>query len=160
MEEWERIKEEARGQLERGHDAAKAIHLSETPWQKAQFYAIRQSFIEEWNPRGGVEQRLIDTLAQSYVAWQYWLDLLHHRTLMQASKEERKRKRDARWTPPTLDEAEAEEQAATMADRFHRMFIRTLRALRDLRRYTPKVTIQNQGQVNIGGTQQVNNTAD
>ena len=159
MEEWEHIKEEARGQLERGHDAAKAIHLSETPWQKARFYAVRESFIEEWEPRGGVEQRLIDTLAQTYLAWQYWLNLLHQRMLMQADKEERDRKRRGGWTPPTLEEADAEEQAAKMADRFHRMFVRTLRALRDLRRYTPNITIQNQGQVNIGGNQQVNNSA-
>jgi hypothetical protein len=38
-----------------------------------------------------------------------------------------------------------------MCDRFHRLFIRTLRALRDLRRYQPPVVVQNVGgQVNIG----------
>ncbi len=42
-----------------------------------------------------------------------------------------------------------------MADRFNRLFLRTLRALRDLRRYAPSVTVQHAGQVNIGG-QQVN----
>ncbi len=42
-----------------------------------------------------------------------------------------------------------------MVDRFNRLFLRTLRALRDLRRYAPAVTIQNAGQVNIGA-QQVN----
>ena len=50
--------------------------------------------------------------------------------------------------------AEAIEQAA-MVDRFNRLFLRTLRQLRDLRRYAPAVTIQNAGQVNIG-QQQVN----
>jgi len=159
MEEWERIQSEARAQLERGHDAAWAVHLR-TPWQKAQFYAIRESFIEEWQPRGGVEQRLIDTLAQTYVAWQYWLDQLHGRALVQAEKEERQQDRTARWKPPTLEEAEAEEQAAKMADRFHRMFMRTLRGLRDLRRYTPNITIQNSGQVNIAENQQVNTTSE
>ncbi len=44
-----------------------------------------------------------------------------------------------------------------MVDRFNRLFLRTLRALRDLRRYAPAVNIQNAGQVNIGG-QQVNTT--
>ena len=42
-----------------------------------------------------------------------------------------------------------------MGDRFNRLFLRTLRALRDLRRYAPSVTVQNVGQVNIG-QQQVN----
>ena len=42
-----------------------------------------------------------------------------------------------------------------MVDRFNRLFLRTLRALRDLRRYAPTVMIQDAGQVNIG-QQQVN----
>jgi hypothetical protein len=33
------------------------------------------------------------------------------------------------------------------------MFLRTLRALRDLRRYAPPVIVQNAGQVNIGQKQ-------
>ena len=45
------------------------------------------------------------------------------------------------------------EEAAAMADRFNRLFLRTLRQLRDLRRYTPAVTIESAGQVNIGGQQ-------
>ena len=49
------------------------------------------------------------------------------------------------------------DQSAAMADRFQRMFLRGLRALRDLRRYAPAVVVQNAGQVNVGG-QQVNLT--
>jgi hypothetical protein len=45
-----------------------------------------------------------------------------------------------------------------MADRFNRMFLRTLRQMRDLRRYGTPVVIQNAGQVNVAanGGQQVN----
>ena len=42
-----------------------------------------------------------------------------------------------------------------MVERFHRMYLRSFRALRDLRRYAPSVVVQNAGQVNVGG-QQVN----
>jgi hypothetical protein len=42
-----------------------------------------------------------------------------------------------------------------MADCFNRLFMRTLRSLRDLRRYSPSVHIESAGQVNIG-QQQVN----
>jgi hypothetical protein len=42
-----------------------------------------------------------------------------------------------------------------MADRFNRIFLRTLRHLRELQRDPPAVTIQTAGQVNIAG-QQVN----
>lgn len=50
----------------------------------------------------------------------------------------------------------ATEQAAAMVDRFNQLFLRTLRQLRDLRRYAPQVTIQNAGQVNIASGQQMN----
>jgi hypothetical protein len=72
------------------------------------------------------------------------------------SWEERKDAREAgSWTPPRISDSEAIGQAAAMADRFNRMYMRTLRALRDLRRYAPTVVVQNAGQVNVGG-QQVN----
>jgi hypothetical protein len=38
-------------------------------------------------------------------------------------------------------------------DRFNRIFLRTLRALQDLRRRTPTVIVQNVGQVKIGEQQ-------
>jgi hypothetical protein len=48
-------------------------------------------------------------------------------------------------------------QAAEMADRFNRLFLRTLRQLRDLRRYNLPVIINNAEQVNLAteGGQQV-----
>ena len=42
-----------------------------------------------------------------------------------------------------------------MVDRFNRLLLRTLRALRDLRRYSSQVVVQNANQVNVG-QQQVN----
>ena len=62
-------------------------------------------------------------------------------------------KEEAKWQPPRLSSSMAIDQAAGMLDRFNRMFMRTLRQLRDLRRYT--VVIQSADQVNIG-QQQVN----
>jgi hypothetical protein len=40
-----------------------------------------------------------------------------------------------------------------MVDRFNRLFARRLRAMRDLRRYTPQVVVQNVGQLNVAGAQ-------
>ncbi len=45
--------------------------------------------------------------------------------------------------------------AAAMVDRFNQLFLRTLRQLRDLRRYSQQIVIHQPGQVNIG-QQQVN----
>ncbi len=44
----------------------------------------------------------------------------------------------------------ATDQAMAMADRWNRIFCRTLRALRDLRRFDVRVNINGPGQVNIG----------
>jgi hypothetical protein len=60
-----------------------------------------------------------------------------------------------KWSPPRISESQAMEQAAGMCDRFNRIFMRTLRGLRDLRRYSPTVIVQNAEQVNVG-QQQVN----
>jgi hypothetical protein len=40
-----------------------------------------------------------------------------------------------------------------MVDRFNRVYLRTLRSLRELRRFTPAVVVQSAGQVNVGGRQ-------
>ena len=57
-----------------------------------------------------------------------------------------------------MSEQNAIEHAAQMADRWNRIYMRTLRNLRDLRRYSMPVTINNPQQVNIAadGGQQVN----
>ncbi len=44
----------------------------------------------------------------------------------------------------------ATDQAMLMADRWNRIFCRTLRALRDLRRFDVHVNINGPGQINIG----------
>ena len=40
-----------------------------------------------------------------------------------------------------------------VVDRFDKIFLRSLRALRDLRWYTPAIVVQNAGQVNVAGQQ-------
>jgi len=51
------------------------------------------------------------------------------------------------WFPPYVHEQNAIEHAVKMADRFNRMYMRTLRKLRDFRRFS--VTINRPDQVNI-----------
>ena len=83
-------------------------------------------------------------MAQAYTNYLTWMGRL---TVDEISNNA---KRDSYWQPPRLTAVEAMNQSAAMADRFHRMFMRTLRALRDLRRYSPAVIVQNAGQVNVG----------
>lgn len=60
---------------------------------------------------------------------------------------------------PRLSEAEAFDQSMTMLERINRMSIRTIRALRDLKRFVPSVVVHNAGQVNVG-EKQVNVVAE
>jgi len=154
---WEQVKQEALAELQSGHRAAKAMesYSDATAWQRAQFLAIRRDLEEGWRPRNGVERQLIDVLAQAQASWLRWMHTLTAWTSLESATGKRLQEEHGCWQPPRVSDAQAVEQAAAMADRFNRIFLRTLRALRDLRRYTPAVIVQNAGQVNVGG-QQVN----
>ncbi len=155
---WQRVKAAAYDELASGHRAAQAMEFlgaSGSAWQRAQFFAIRTAFLEEWQPVNAGERLLVDMLAQAYTSWLVWLEQLHIYTTAETERQRHRIKQDGYYESPRVTTVEAIEQAAGMADRFNRLFLRTLRQLRDLRRYTPAVTIQSAGQVNIG-QQQVN----
>lgn len=154
---WVEIKQAERDELASGHRAAQVMEggFHSDPWGRAQFLAVRASFIEEWRLAGGIELALIDTMAQAHTAYLSWLDNLATYTGLDIERRRWKHDKDGVWEMPRVSSYEAIEQAAAMADRFNRLFLRTLRQLRDLRRYAQAVTIQSAGQVNIGG-QQVN----
>ncbi|MEP7338018.1 MAG: hypothetical protein ABI977_09770 [Acidobacteriota bacterium] len=176
---WQWIKDEARREFESGHRAAKAfepVHWIREAWRRAQYIAIRESFIEQWKPQGGIELAMIDMLVQSYYLYLYWneVSVTRNETEMRSDppawimdkayreKAYPRERQQGYWNPPYAHEQEAVEHAAQMADRYLRAFQRTLRAMRDLRRYSTPVTINNPQQVNIAadGGQQVNIAKD
>jgi hypothetical protein len=150
---WERIQRDAHAELVSGHRAAKALEYWGSPWTRAQFLALRTALMDQWQPANGIERVLIDNLAQAQSMYLEWLELLHQRTSTEATSERSKIEREQRWEPPRLHYAEAIEEAATMVDRWNRLFLRTLRQLRDLRRYTPSVVVGNVNQLNIAQQQ-------
>jgi hypothetical protein len=153
---WLQIKQAARDYLATGHGPAIVMEgYNSHPWQRAQFLAIRAAFIEEWRPAGGIERALIDTMAQAHTAYQHWMNTLATYTSLDFERRKGQYDKDGYMEPPRISTDVAIQEAAGMADRFNRLFLRTLRQLRDLRRYAPAVTIESAGQVNIGG-QQVN----
>jgi hypothetical protein len=153
---WERVRAAARDDLESGHRAARTVEWNGGPWERAQFLAIRAAFHAEWQPRGGIEASLIDQMAQAHTMYLWWAHELYIQASTESSREDHKRKHDGYWQPPRLDTAAALDQSAAMTDRFHRLFLRALRALRDLRRYTPTVMVAHAGQVNLSAGPQVN----
>ena len=143
----------ARDELDSGRRAMSAFDVNSNLWEQSQFLAVRAAFREEWQPRGGIEDALLDTLAQAYTGWQSWLNRLHLRSELE-SKQSRGEDKPY-WEAPRVSDSEAVREAAEMAERFHRLFIRGLRTLREHRRHAPQVVVQNAGQVNVA-EQQVN----
>lgn len=172
---WEVIKREARYEFESGHLAASAfepVDYMKDAWTRARYLGLRESFAAEWQPRGGIELSMIDAMAQAFFQLQYWTEqsVLRSRTEPRTEtyeyREWKRYQREAKtkswehghWDIPYVREQEAVAHAAAMADRWQRMYFRAVRQLRDWRRYTPQVTINNPQQVNIG--EQVNVAAD
>src|ERR1044072_5118206 len=184
---WLRMKQGAREEFESGHYIAKLFehnpHLND-PARRVEMLAIRESMQEQWKPQGGIEVSMVDTLAVSYFMMMFWVkkaakmsptdprmesyDYREWRRSHQYDYEYRDQKKYRRvraphwtkghWEIPFIEESEAIEQAHQLADRWRRSFHASSRALRDWRRYSSPVIVQNAGQVNIAsdGGQQVN----
>jgi hypothetical protein len=158
LELWEQVKEAAREELRSGHRMVRAVSVrGDYCWPRAQFLALREELLEGWKPTNGLERQLVETLAQAQAAYLQWMESLTTYTSLRCEEERSGRNDDGTWRPERISTAEAIDQAAAMVDRFHRLMMRTLRTLRDLRRYAPKVVVQNAEQVNVG-EQQVNVT--
>jgi hypothetical protein len=144
---WRRVAYDAANYVHEGFAVADALNY-ESPWQRAQFLAIRRALYDEWQP-SAVERLLLDTIAHSYVSYLYWAGRVQSRATEYPHKGDR---------PPLQSVADAIDQAAQMMDRFNRLQARTLRALRDLRRAGVVNVLAAPGsQVNIGQQQAIMN---
>jgi hypothetical protein len=135
---WEEVKKAAREELHSGHRAGGAL-LGPHPraFDLARFLALREDLTEGWQPRDGVERQLIDQTAQAQAAMNFWLE--------------------RHFSAASGGDTDESERAGAMAERFHKMFVRTLKLLQELRRHPPAVVVQNVGgQVNVAAAQQVN----
>jgi hypothetical protein len=151
---WERMKAEARAELLGGYRAAEVVTNRRLhAYEFARFVVLWERLAAEWQPRGGLEEVLLDQLAQLHTLYGYWLTVSYDRCQKEYHEPTDLQKR---YELPRVDEQQAQEHAAAMADRYQRMFMRALRNLRDLRRHP--VIVQNAGQVNVAaqGGQQIN----
>lgn len=154
---WEEIKEAAREEIRTGHRAARALEGWESHcWSRARFLAVRSELYAAWRPRNAAEQQLIDQLAQWQVLIWRWQESVTAYVEIVFEGGRKAPKEHGIVQLPRLSDAEALERAVQMVERFHRLYLRTFRALRDLRRL-PSVVVRAAAQVNIGG-QQVNLT--
>lgn len=172
---WEMMKRDAAREFESGHLAAVAFESAPwmtDAWNRASYLGLRESLCEEWQPKGGIELTMIDAIAQAWLVLQHWTEECVKRAKTTPRRENYKfaewkqwnkeanpkQWSDGKWDVPAVSEQEAIQHAAQMADRLQRMYFRAIRNLRDWRRYTSQVTINNPQQVNIAnnGGQQIN----
>lgn len=152
---WSRLKAEARDELASGHRTALALEWDGRPWGRAQFLAIRDDFRASWPPQNAIEAALLDTAAHCFADYLECSEHYHRLASTDAEGQEAQLRRNGAWRPSHVSTSAAIEQTATMAERAHTRFLRTLKALHELRRLPPAVYVGTAGQVNVGA-QQVN----
>lgn len=148
---WARVRAEAVDELLSGHRIAATLDHDSSPLSRARFLAIRDAFRHDWQPQGGAETALVDSAAQCFSMYLFWLERLSLHAVTDAELDGIHLKKHGTWQPPRVASEAALDQEAAMVDRFHRLFLRSLRALRDLRRHAPQLVVENAGQVNLGG---------
>ena len=147
LEKWMQTRQAAREQLQSGMRAATAVKpFFPCPWWLAQFLALRDELMAAWLARNGADQTLIDVAAEAYTLMQGWLGELIDRTALANAGSRREPGREQ----VRLDDAQAIDQAMQMVERFHGVFLRTLKLLQDMRRVSPRVVVRRAGQVNVG----------
>jgi len=152
-QEWRRLVNMARDELESGHRAATAVEgFSHRPWDRARFLALRESLAREWGPGNGVEWMLVDMLAQAYTLYEEAMRHMLLLTTMEAEVDRHNVRGRERWKAARHTPVDVTERAKGDVERYHRVVVRVQRALRDQRRYGP-VVVQHAGQVNIGRQQ-------
>lgn len=142
---WSQMKLEARREFMTGHLAAtvfEPVDWMRSAWKRAKFLGVRDSFIDEYQPEGGVEIALVDTMAQAYFLQLHWTEESVKRTHANPRRESEEyrewknyRGMEARamhfehgwWDIPYASELACQEQAVKMADHFSRLFQRTVR---------------------------------
>lgn len=156
---WERMKQFARDELESGQRAASVAVGDDRPLTRARFLVLREKYINEWQPRNALEIQMIDAVCQAQTIREYWMRLATERAAVECEVERFTIETSGKRRDVTIDGNQSARDAREEAERWDRVFIRAVRALRDLRRYTAAVIVNNQGgQVNVAseGGQQVN----
>ncbi|MEO0556679.1 MAG: hypothetical protein AAF170_00710 [Bacteroidota bacterium] len=170
-EVWAELRTTAGAELRSGGRVVETL-AEDTPLERARILALRDAFAEEWRPRGGLEQSIIDQAVVAYDGLMEWQERAN-RLAMETDRDEnsvirlkraleyetreggdadiRREHRDDLHRYVALREREAE--AVRMVQRYQQVFLRALRMLRDTRKLVASVHIHNEGQLNIGKKQ-------
>jgi|SRR5665811_5763 len=150
---WHDLKTASREELASGHRTAAALAWQGSPWDRAQFLAIRESFRDDYRPRPGIEAAMVDMAAEAFSTWLQLSERYQRLAGTDAELEEASLDRHGKWRMPHYTSADHEAAIEAAAERAHLRVLRTVKALSDLRRQA--VYVSHAGQVNVAH-QQVN----
>jgi hypothetical protein len=154
LRRWEEVKQAARDEIRSGHRAARTLEAFDgSCWERAQFLALRAELSQAWRPRDPLEQQLIDQLAQFRVLMERWQQTLTAYTALAAQGWKPSRRGGHGCELPRVSDVEAIDRAAALVERFHRLSLRTLKALQDQRRLRSRGAARRAGQVNVAQNQ-------
>lgn len=165
---WEHVKEAAREELRMGVRGARSVERTfSEPYERAQYLVILEALREALGPRDGVEDLLVQQMAGAYEQGLRWQARAVERVEHESWAGERSRRwarenmrpaererddADYGWIPPRLSDAAAIDQAATLADRYQRSFLRLLRTFREMRGVVGALVMTG-GQLNVAEKQ-------
>jgi hypothetical protein len=169
---WVRIKAQAAKEQETGIRASRTIEekVHGYPMDRARFMVVLTGLRESLQPRDALEHLLIEQMTSAYELHLLWQDQAARRVQQEEWEADRDRANAIRnmsprekerydfdhgWVPPRASTAEAIDQAVLIADRYQRMFLRLLKAFRDMRRLIGTVVLTG-GQLNVSSQQIVN----
>ncbi len=135
-EEMDRFRRLARSEFANGLGAAKSLYgrRGGSFWESETFAQLLKQFEEDWAPQSAIEWNLLQSVAQSWVMQQRWIERLSTMEADLFNRERMEHEHHGGWLSPRVSEYEAMNQAAAMIERFNRMSSRNIRALKDLRR--------------------------
>jgi hypothetical protein len=154
LAKWQACVEAAREHVQCGEHAWEAVaSLKQSPWELAQFVALRQDLIATYQPRNALEQMLIDNVIQVQSLIEMWnQELITRHGLSNVSS------RREPGEAPRVDDVEAIDQALRVIGQLSDIMLRTVNALQRMRGGrggASRVVVRRARQVNVGG-QQIN----
>lgn len=145
---WARMIEEAEHKIAAGNLGH--LHAeTDSPWSKAVYLALRKRFMEEYQPVGGIGTLLVETLAETFLRFQFWAEM---EVKWGQYNDDVNWLRDRSSEPPTyrIDQAKMIELASRHAEQAHKQFTRTLRSLQSWGKHSVSVTVNGPANVNLG----------
>jgi hypothetical protein len=154
LAKWQASVEAAREHLRSGEHAWETVApLKQSPWELAEFIALRRDLIADLQPCNALEQMLIDNVIQV----QFMIDIWYRELIDRHGVSNLSGRREP-GEAPRVEDVEAIDQALRVIGQLSDIMLRTMNTLQRMRGGrggASRVVVRRARQVNVGG-QQIN----